>query len=60
MAKIHTPIPLLKLNDGTSMPMLAYGTGTAWYKTQEGKMDQAMIDATKTAISMGYQHLDGM
>lgn len=31
MANISTPIPALKLNDGTSMPMLGYGTGTAWY-----------------------------
>lgn len=26
MAKIPTPIPQLKLNDGTSIPMLAYGS----------------------------------
>ena len=62
MAKIHTPIPSLKLNDGTSMPMLAYGTGTAWYKASkedEKRIDQATIDAVKTAISLGYTHLDG-
>ncbi|KAF2016606.1 aldo-keto reductase family 1 member C13 [Aaosphaeria arxii CBS 175.79] len=60
MANIHTPIPALKLNDGTSMPMLAYGTGTAWYKTgEESKIDQAVIDSVKTAIKLGYTHLDG-
>lgn len=60
MAKIHTPIPSLKLNDGASMPMLAYGTGTAWFKTgDEGKFDQATVDAVKTAIKLGYTHLDG-
>ncbi|KAF2742912.1 aldo-keto reductase family 1 member C13 [Sporormia fimetaria CBS 119925] len=60
MANIDTPIPALKLNDGNSMPMLAYGTGTAWYKTgDEGKLDQAMIDSVKTAIKLGYTHLDG-
>lgn len=26
MANIPTPIPELKLNDGTSIPMLAYGS----------------------------------
>lgn len=26
MANISTPIPQLKLNDGTSIPMLAYGS----------------------------------
>ncbi|KAF2710925.1 aldo-keto reductase family 1 member C13 [Pleomassaria siparia CBS 279.74] len=60
MAQINTPIPALKLNDGTSMPMLAYGTGTAWYKQgEESKIDQAVIDGVKTAIKLGYTHLDG-
>ncbi|GAB7365410.1 hypothetical protein MBLNU230_g6488t1 [Neophaeotheca triangularis] len=60
MANIRTPISKLKLNDGTSMPMLGYGTGTAWYKSgDESKVDQACIDATKSAISLGYTHLDG-
>jgi hypothetical protein len=60
MANIHTPIPSLKLNDGTSMPMLAYGTGTAWYKTgEESTIDQGVIDGVKMAIKLGYTHLDG-
>jgi len=60
MAKIHTPIPSLKLNDGNSLPMLAYGTGTTWYKTgDESKLDQNCIDSTVTAIKLGYHHLDG-
>ncbi|SMY21027.1 unnamed protein product [Zymoseptoria tritici ST99CH_1A5] len=60
MANIHTPIPKLKLNDGTSIPMLGYGTGTAWYKKgDESQLDQACIDSTKIAIGMGYTHLDG-
>ncbi|PSK45245.1 Glycerol 2-dehydrogenase (NADP(+)) [Elsinoe australis] len=60
MANIHTPIPLLKLNDGNSIPMLGYGLGTAWYKQgDEGELDQTCIDATKLAINTGYTHLDG-
>ncbi|KAI7160992.1 hypothetical protein D0864_13307 [Hortaea werneckii] len=64
MAKINTPIPNLKLNDGNSLPMaheqLAYGTGTAWYKTgDESQIDQVCIDSTKTAMGLGYYHLDG-
>lgn len=60
MANIHTPIPNLKLNDGNSIPMLAYGTGTAWYKSgDESKIDQVCIDSTKMAIKLGYRHLDG-
>ncbi|QIX01550.1 hypothetical protein AMS68_007067 [Peltaster fructicola] len=60
MANIHTPIPNLRLNDGTTIPMLAYGTGTAWYKNgDESIVDQKCIDATKLAIGLGYTHLDG-
>ena len=60
MAKLDLTIPNLKLNDGNSIPMLGYGTGTAWYKTgEESKFDQAIVDAVKTAIKLGYTHLDG-
>lgn len=39
---------------------LAYGTGTAWYKSgDESKLDQVCIDSAKMAIGMGYYHLDG-
>jgi diketogulonate reductase-like aldo/keto reductase len=38
---------------------LGYGTGTAWFKKTAGAKDQACIDATKTAIKVGYTHLDG-
>ena len=60
MAKLDLTIPNLKLNDGTSIPMLGYGTGTAWYKTgDESKIDQSIIDAVKMSIKLGYTHLDG-
>jgi diketogulonate reductase-like aldo/keto reductase len=60
MAKLDVTIPNLKLNDGTAIPMLGYGTGTAWYKTgEESKIDQSIIDAVKMAIKLGYTHLDG-
>jgi diketogulonate reductase-like aldo/keto reductase len=60
MAKIQTPIPSFKLNDGTSIPMLGYGTGTAWYKSgDESKIDRSLVDSIKTAIGLGYYHLDG-
>lgn len=58
MASIPTPIPQLKLNDGTSIPMLSYGTGTAWYKASEGSVDRKTVDGIKTAIKLGYYHLD--
>ncbi|KAH9882799.1 hypothetical protein J1614_000165 [Plenodomus biglobosus] len=60
MAGLDLTVPSLKLNDGNKMPMLGYGTGTAWYKTgEESKMDQAVVDAVKMAIKLGYTHLDG-
>ncbi|KAK4580404.1 hypothetical protein LTR86_000607 [Recurvomyces mirabilis] len=60
MANIHTPVPNLKLSDGNSIPMLGYGTGTAWYKSgDEGKIDQACIDSVKTSLGLGYYHQDG-
>jgi diketogulonate reductase-like aldo/keto reductase len=60
MSKLNVTIPNLKLNDGAAIPMLGYGTGTAWYKTgEESKIDQNIIDAVKMAIRLGYTHLDG-
>ena len=62
MAKIHTPIPALKLSDSTSMPMLAYGTGTAWYKSApdgESRIDEALVSSINLAIDLDYTHLDG-
>ena len=59
-ANISTPIPRLKLSDGTSIPMLGYGTGTAWYKSgDESQHDAALVSAIKLAISLDYTHLDG-
>lgn len=60
MAGLELTIPSLKLNDGKKIPMLGYGTGTAWYKMgDESKTDQAIIDAVKIATKLGYTHLDG-
>lgn len=60
MANLDVTIPKLKLNDGNSIPMLGYGTGSVWYKMgEETKIDQAIIDSVKTAMKLGYTHLDG-
>ncbi|SLM34340.1 aldo-keto reductase family 1 member c13 [Lasallia pustulata] len=60
MAKIPTEIPSMKLNDGTAIPMLGYGTGTAWYKSgNDGSIDREAVEGVKTAIKLGYYHLDG-
>ena len=60
MSKLDLSIPFKELSDGSSIPVLGYGTGTAWFKTDtNAPLDQSLITATKTAIAMGYMHLDG-
>jgi hypothetical protein len=59
MAALNVTIPALKLNDGASIPMLGYGVGTAWGKREIGTIDQAIIDGVKTAVKLGFYHLDG-
>ena len=41
----------IKLSDGTTIPWLAFGTGTALYK-------QDCTDATSLALSLGLTHID--
>lgn len=38
---------------------LGYGTGTAWYKTTDSDINRELVDAAKTAVKLGYHHLDG-
>lgn len=42
----------ISLNDSTSVPWIAFGTGTALY-------GQDVADAVKTAVDGGFTHLDG-
>jgi len=40
--------------------MLGYGTGTAWFKRgDESQIDRSLVESVKTAIGLGYYHLDG-
>jgi len=60
MAKLDLSIPMKELADGNSIPVLGYGTGTAWYKKDvNSPLDQNLVDAAKKAIEFGYMHLDG-
>ncbi|KAL9626582.1 MAG: hypothetical protein Q9164_007844, partial [Protoblastenia rupestris] len=60
MAGLDIKIPLMKMPDGHSVPMLAYGTGTAWYKKDaNSSMHKSLIEATTKAAQLGYVHLDG-
>lgn len=60
MANLNNEIPLIKLSDGTSIPALGYGTGTAWFKRDDNTAtDKELVKSVKTAIKLGYIHLDG-
>ncbi|KAF7544799.1 hypothetical protein G7Z17_g9674 [Cylindrodendrum hubeiense] len=60
MAGTPLNIPLVKLNDGNEIPVLAYGLGTARYKSDaDAPLDNEIIELTKKAIELGYRHLDG-
>ncbi|KAK4062451.1 hypothetical protein Trihar35433_9272 [Trichoderma harzianum] len=51
--------PLLLLRDGNKIPMLAFGTGTAWLKKAgDTNINQKLVDLIKTAIDKGFYHLD--
>ncbi|KAJ7444915.1 NADP-dependent oxidoreductase domain-containing protein [Mycena latifolia] len=45
-------IPTIQLNDGTKIPSIAYGTGTALF-------GQDCANSIKLAIDCGFTHLDG-
>ncbi|KAA8649338.1 hypothetical protein EYZ11_010673 [Aspergillus tanneri] len=52
--------PTVNLNDQVSIPILGYGTGTAWYKPAGDKsVNRELVESIKAAIRLGYRHLDG-
>lgn len=40
------------------VPKIAYGMGTAWYKSAPGDINRKLVTAIKDAIQVGYTHLD--
>ncbi|GIK02637.1 hypothetical protein Aspvir_006693 [Aspergillus viridinutans] len=60
MAQSSAEIPSVELNDGVKIPILGYGTGTAWFKAGGATgIDRELVESIKTAIKLGYHHLDG-
>ncbi|CAG8944907.1 unnamed protein product [Penicillium salamii] len=59
MAGTISSIPTVDLNDGTSVPVIGYGTGTAWYKRTDSGINRELVDSLTTATKLGYHHLDG-
>ncbi|KAI9615008.1 hypothetical protein KEM48_005747 [Puccinia striiformis f. sp. tritici PST-130] len=49
----------ITLNDGKQTPLIAYGSGTAWFEaTGPDGISSALVEATDTAIKVGFTHLD--
>jgi len=60
MSKLDIKIATVNLPDGAPIPVLGYGTGTAWYKKDASSpLDKSLVEATRKAIEIGYYHLDG-
>ncbi|KAL3433156.1 NADP-dependent oxidoreductase domain-containing protein [Aspergillus tetrazonus] len=56
---VPTSIPTTQLKDGTSIPVIGYGTGTAWFKKKgDTSINRDLVESIKTAIRLGYHHLD--
>lgn len=55
-------IKTIALNNskGITIPLLGYGSGTAWYKHSGdvNQIDQKVVEAVKKAISLGFHHID--
>ncbi|KAJ0423819.1 NADP-dependent oxidoreductase domain-containing protein [Aspergillus carlsbadensis] len=55
-----TSIPSTHLKDGTPIPVIGYGTGTAWFKRKgDNDVNRELVESIKSAIKLGYHHLDG-
>ncbi|KAJ3039616.1 hypothetical protein HDV00_012074 [Rhizophlyctis rosea] len=54
-------IPTTTLSNGKTIPVLAFGTGTRWYKgpNADGPLDQALITSIEHALEAGFTHIDG-
>lgn len=57
MAKLDINIPNTKLPDGHEIPLLGYGTGTAWTQPRASSAS-SIIESTKTLLGLGYSEAD--
>lgn len=50
---------VFKLANGQTIPAVAYGAGTKWYKYGSSDVSQPLIDSIKYAVGHGFSHIDG-
>ncbi|SGZ49393.1 CIC11C00000003389 [Sungouiella intermedia] len=47
------------LSNGNTIPAVAYGTGTKWFKLGRDEIDTNLVDTLKLALAKGFVHIDG-
>ncbi|PVH79567.1 Aldo/keto reductase [Cadophora sp. DSE1049] len=53
-------LPTLQLQDGSTIPVIGFGTGTAWYKEDPNEpFNRNLVEILKAAIQQGFRHIDG-
>lgn len=50
---------VFKLADGHSIPAVAYGTGTKWFKFGRDELDTNLVNVVQLALAKGFTHIDG-
>lgn len=51
--------PTFKLLDGNTIPAIAYGAGTRWFKYLQPGTNAELIDCVTNTIKLGFNHIDG-
>lgn len=50
---------VFKLTSGLTIPAVAYGAGTKWFKTGTTEISEELVEASKYALTHGFKHIDG-
>jgi diketogulonate reductase-like aldo/keto reductase len=48
-------VPTLNLSPGVDIPVLGFGTGTAWFRNARG--ESALTEALIDALNAGFRHI---
>lgn len=50
---------VFKLSNGQTIPAVAYGAGTKWFKWGNSEISEPAVNAMKYALGHGFNHIDG-